>query len=172
MFGISYGGFWAVAAPMLAAMHRVGPGIAGLMGIPGAAGIFVARPVGRWTDRVGLQPAVLAGIYSMLAAWVAMALGAWWIAGIVAGAMLLDIGLRAVMVANQTLVNSAVPDSRARANTLFGMHVWSGNAVGAYLTSWAFAHYGWLAVCAVTMTATIIALLIHLHVLPVGVEPR
>jgi len=28
--------------------------------------------------------------------------------------MLLDCGLRAAMVANQTLVNSAMPDSRAR----------------------------------------------------------
>ena len=67
-----------------------------------------------------------------------------------------------------TLVNSAVPDSRARANTLFGMHVWSGNAVGAFLTSWTFAHFGWLAVCGVAMTAMVIALLIHLGVFPVG----
>jgi len=89
----------------------------------------------------------------------------------VAGAMLLDIGLRAAMVANQTLINSAVPDSRARANTLFGLHVWSGNAVGAFLSSWAFAQFGWLAVCAVAMTASIVALLVHLNVVPIG-EPR
>jgi MFS family permease len=109
---------------------------------------------------------VLAGICSMIAAWIAMGFGAWSIAAVVVGAMLLDIGLRAAMVANQTLMNSAVPDSRARANTLFGLHVWSGNAVGAYLTSWTFAHYGWLAVCGVAMTATVIALLVHL-LLPV-----
>jgi predicted MFS family arabinose efflux permease len=171
MFGICYGGFWAVAAPMLAVLHRVGPGVAGLMGIPGAAGILVARPAGRWTDRVGLRPVVLAGICSMMAAWIAMAAGVWSIVAIVAGAMLLDIGLRAAMVANQTLINSAVPDSRARANTLFGLHVWSGNAVGAYLSSWAFAQFGWLAVCAVAMTASIVALLVHLNVVPIG-EPR
>ena len=163
MFGICYGGFWAVAAPMLAALHRVGPTQAGLMGIPGAAGILVARPAGRWTDRVGLMPVVLAGICSMLAAWIAMGFGVWSIAAVVVGAILLDCGLRAAMVANQTLVNTAVPDSRARANTLFGLHVWGGNAVGAFLMSWAFAHYGWLAVCAVAMTASVIALLIHLH---------
>ena len=133
MFGICYGGFWAVAAPMLAILHRVGPGVAGLMGIPGAAGILVARPAGRWTDRVGLRPVVLAGICFMMAAWIVMAAGIWSIAAIVVGAMLLDIGLRAAMVANQTLINSAVPDSRARANTLFGLHVWSGNAAGAFL---------------------------------------
>ena len=168
MFGICYGGFWAVAAPMLAVLHRVGPTAAGLMGLPGAAGILVARPSGRWTDRVGLKPVVLAGICSMIAAWVAMSFGVWWIAAVVAGAALLDIGLRATMVANQTLINSAVPDSRGRANTLFGLHVWSGNAIGAYLTSWTFAHYGWLGVCGVAMTAAIIALAVHLRVLPVG----
>ena len=168
MFGICYGGFWAVAAPMLAVLHSVGPTGAGFMGIPGAAGIFVARPAGRWMDRSGVMPVVLTGICSMLAAWVAMGFGLWSIAAVVIGAILLDCGLRAAMVANQTLVNSAVPDSRARANTLFGMHVWSGNAVGAFLASWTFAHFGWLAVCGVAMTAIITALLIHLGVLPVG----
>jgi predicted MFS family arabinose efflux permease len=161
MFGICYGGFWAVAAPMLALIHRVGPSAAGFMGIPGAAGILVARPAGRWTDRIGLRPVVLTGICSMLAAWIAMAFGAWSIVAIVIGAILLDIGLRAAMVANQTLINSAVPDSRARANTLFGLHVWSGNAAGAFLASSAFAQFGWLAVCGVAMTATLVALLVH-----------
>ena len=168
MFGICYGGFWAVAAPMLAVLHRVGPGGAGLMGIPGAAGIFVARPAGRWTDRAGVMPVVLTGICLMMAAWVVMTVGVWSIAAVVVGAILLDCGLRTAMVANQTLVTSAVPDSRARANTLFGMHVWGGNAVGAFLASWTFAHFGWLAVCGVSMTAIVIALLIHLGIVPVG----
>jgi predicted MFS family arabinose efflux permease len=162
LFGICYGGFWAVAAPMLAALHRVGPATAGLMGIPGSAGILIARSSGRWADRAGITPVVLTGICSMLAAWVAMGFGVWTIAAVVVGAMLLDCGLRAAMVANQTLVNSAVPDSRARANTLFGMHVWGGNATGAFLASWTFSQYGWLAVCGVAMTATVLALLVHL----------
>lgn len=168
MFGICYGGFWAVAAPMLATLHGVGPTGAGLIGIPGAAGIFVARPAGRWTDRAGVMPVVLTGICAMLAAWVFMGIGLWSVAAVVIGAILLDCGLRAAMVANQTLVNSAVPDSRARSNTLLGIHVWSGNAVGAFLTSWTFAHFGWLAVCGIAMTGMVIALLIHLGVLPVG----
>ena len=163
MFGICYGGFWAVAAPMLATLHRVSPTGAGLMGIPGAAGILIARRAGRLTDRIGLRPVVLAGICSMMAAWVAMAFGEWSVAAVVVGAMLLDTGLRAAMVANQTLINSAVPDSRARSNTLFGLHVWGGNAVGAFVASWVFAHFGWLAVCGVAMTAITLALLVHLR---------
>lgn len=163
LFGICYGGFWAVAAPMLAALHRVGPTTAGLIGIPGASGILVARPAGRWVDRAGVRPVVMTSIISMLAAWIAMSFGVWAIAPVVLGAMLLDCGLRAAMIANQTLVNSVVPDSRARANTLLGLHIWGGNAVGAYLASWTFANYGWLAVCAVAITATVAALFVRLQ---------
>ena len=168
LLGICYGGFWAVVAPMLAILHHVGPTHAGLMGIPGAAGILVARPAGRWMDRAGAVPVVTTGVCVMVAAWFAFGFAAWSIAFVVLGAILLDCGLRTAMVANQTLVNASLPDSRARANTIFGMHVWCGNAVGAFLTSTAFALYGWLAVCAIAMTASSLALLIHWGVVPIG----
>ena len=168
LLGICYGGFWAVVAPMMAALHHLGPAEAGLIGIPGAAGILVARPAGRWMDRSGAAPVVTTGVCVMIAAWLAFGFAALSIVFVALGAMLLDCGLRTAMVANQTLVNSAVPDSRARANTIFGMHVWCGNAVGALLTSTAFALYGWLAVCAIAMAASTFALLIHWGVVPIG----
>lgn len=168
LLGICYGGFWAVVASMMATLHHVGPTAAGLIGIPGAAGILVARPAGRWMDRSGAAPVVTTGVCVMICAWLAFGISAASIAFVVAGAVMLDCGLRTAMVANQTLVNAAVQDSRARANTIFGMHVWCGNAVGAFLASTAFALYGWLAVCAIAMTASICALLIQLGILPVG----
>jgi predicted MFS family arabinose efflux permease len=168
LLGICYGGLWAVVAPMLAVLHHLGPAEAGLMGLPGAAGILVARPAGRWMDRAGHVPVVATGVCVMIGAWLAFGFAASSIVFVVLGAILLDCGLRTAMVANQTLVNAAAPDSRARANTIFGMHVWSGNAVGALLTSTAFAMYGWLAVCGIAMAASLLALLIHHGVVPVG----
>jgi hypothetical protein len=44
--------------------------------------------------------------------------------------------------------------------------------VGAFLTSLAFAQWGWLAVCMVAMSAIVIAMLIHLGVLPIGIEQK
>lgn len=163
LLGICYGGFWAVVSPMASAYHRLGPAQVGLIGIPGAAGILVARPAGRWTDRSGPLPVVTAAACTMLAAWLTFGFSAWTLAAVIAGAVLLDCALRAAMVANQTLVNTVVPDSRARANTIFGTHVWAGNATGAFLASHAFAHFGWLAVCAVGVAATGTALLVHMH---------
>lgn len=168
LLGICYGGFWAVVASMMATLHHVGPTAAGLIGIPGAAGILIARPAGRWMDRSGAAPVVTTGVCVMIGAWLAFGISSASIAFVVAGAIMLDCGLRTTMVANQTLVNAAMQDSRARANTIFGMHVWCGNAVGAFLTSTAFALYGWLAVCAIAMTASIGALLIHWGIVPVG----
>jgi len=162
LLGVCYGGFWAVVAPMLALFHRVGPTGAGLIGIPGAAGILIARPAGRWTDRAGSIPVVTTGIGLVLAAWATFGFSAWSIVAVILGAILLDCGLRTSMVANQTLVNTVLPEARARANTLFGMHVWGGNAAGAWLTSVMLAHSGWTAVCATTVAASAIALLVHL----------
>ncbi|HEY8553107.1 MAG TPA: MFS transporter [Burkholderiales bacterium] len=163
LLGICYGGFWAVVSPMTSAFHRLGPAEVGLIGIPGAAGILVARPAGRWTDRAGPMPVVTAAVATMLLAWIVFGFSAWILAAVIAGAILLDCALRAAMVANQTLVNTVVPESRARANTIFGTHVWAGNATGAFLASSAFAHVGWGAVCAVAIGATAAALLVHLR---------
>ena len=158
LLGICYGGLWASIAPMLARTHGLGPQSAGLMGIPGAAGVLVARPAGRWMDRSGAGPVVLFGISLIIAAWAMLALGQWWVAALVAGAILLDCGLRSTMVANQTIMNSLSPEARSRSNTLFGVHVWGGNAVGAFLASTALEHGGWLAVCAIAATAACAAL--------------
>ena len=161
--GICYGGFWATIATMLLKTHGLGPEIAGLIGIPGAAGILVARPAGRWLDRRGPGPVVVTGISVIVIAYAVFAFGVWWPLALAAGAAVLDCGLRATMVANQTLVNSLAPDARARSNTVFGFAVWSGNAVGAFVASSALAASGWLAVCAISLFAACAALAIQLR---------
>jgi hypothetical protein len=44
---------------------------------------------------------------------------------------------------------------------VFGAHLWAGNTTGAFLASTALAHYGWLAVCAIAVSASCIALLVQ-----------
>jgi hypothetical protein len=96
-----------------------------------------------------------------MAAFVVFGLGAWWVAALVVGAVLLDCGLRAAMVANQTLVNSVDAAARSRLNTVFAAHIWGGNAAGALLASTTFTHLGWWAVCALSFAAAALALVLH-----------
>ena len=161
LLGIGYGGFWATLAPMLATLHGVGPTVAGLIGIPGAAGILVARAAGRWMDRRGAAPVVASGISLVMAAFAVFALGTWWVVPLAVGAALLDCGLRAAMVANQTLVTSVDAKARSRFNTVFAGHVWGGNAIGAFLASSALTHFGWWAVCAIGFASATGALVLQ-----------
>ncbi len=163
LLGICYGGFWATLAPMVLRVHGLGPTIAGLIGIPGAAGILVARPAGRWMDLRGPWLLVALGISLIFVAYLVLALGAWWVLALPVGAALLDCGLRSTMVPNQTVVNSLAADARSRSNTVFGMAVWTGNALGAFLASAAFARSGWLAVCAISLLAALLALGVQLR---------
>jgi len=159
LLGICYGGFWATIATMLLGTHGLGPQVAGLIGIPGAAGVLVARPAGRWVDLYGAAPIVRAGIALIIVSYGVFALGLWWAAALALGAAVLDCGLRSTMVANQTVVNSLAADARSRSNTVFGLAVWSGNAAGAFAASTALAHAGWLAVCGICALAAAGALM-------------
>lgn len=158
LLGISYGGFWATVAPMMLALHGFGPAQTGLLAIPGAAGILFSQPAGRWTDRRGAFPIVTTGVCLVLAAFVVLAFAPLAVAAVIAGAVLLDSGLRSAIVANQTLITAVAPEARSRFNTVFGAHIWGGNAVGAFLASTALAHWGWLAVCAIAVSASCVAL--------------
>jgi predicted MFS family arabinose efflux permease len=162
LLGLCYGSFWATIAPMLALLHRLGPTQAGLMGIPGAAGAVVARPAGRWMDRSGAFPVVMAGVTSVFAAFAVMEFAALSVWVVVAGAILLDCGLRGAMVANQTQISSGPAAQRSRVNTIFGAHIWGGNAVGALLASTALAHFGWWAVCSLALVSASLAFTIQL----------
>ncbi len=162
LLGTCYGGFWATVAFMLALAHGLGPAAAGLIGIPGAAGILIARPAGRWMDRKGVAPVVTTGIALVSAAYLVFGFGVLSIAAIVAGAVLLDSGLRAAMVANQAFVTGVDAETRSRSNTVFSVHNWGGYATGAFLASAAWSRFGWLGVCAVGVVASASALALYL----------
>ena len=161
LLGICYGGFWATLAQMLETLHGLGPAYAGLIGIPGAAGVLIARSAGRWMDRSGVRPVVSAGAALVIAAFLVFGLAGLTVVAVVAGAALLDCGLRTAMVANQAYIIGLDPAARSRSNTVYAVHVWGGNATGAFIMSMAWTLVGWLGVCIVGIVAASAALTVQ-----------
>jgi len=82
--------------------------------------------------------------------------------GLVAGVILLDVGLQSSHIANQTLVFSLNPQARNRLNTVYMFIYFMGGAAGTYIASQAWRIWRWDGVVAVGLVFSSLALAVHL----------
>ena len=144
----SFSVFWTTLAFYLEGpAYGYGSDVAGFFGLIGAAGALAAPLAGRTADRRG--PAFIIGMGTLLAlaAFGVMGLGGGWLAGLVVGVILLDVGVQAAHIANQTNVFSLVPEARSRLNTVYMTGYFTGGSLGSVAGGLAWMHFGWAGVC-------------------------
>ncbi|KQT45567.1 MFS transporter [Methylobacterium sp. Leaf456] len=156
----SFNAFWATLALLVEAppfgLTAAG---AGLFGVIGVAGALIAPYSGRYSDRRGARPVVIAGSGFVAAAFAVLALaGQTSLVAIGIGVLLLDIGLNGALIANQTRAYALVPGARGRINTVLFTAIFVGGAAGAFAGSRAFLYAGWPGVCAVGGVCALAAL--------------
>ncbi|MEU9116016.1 MFS transporter [Streptomyces sp. NPDC048483] len=123
----------------------------GLLGLVGAAGSLSASVAGRLADR-GLVHRVT-GVMAvlLLGSWGFLALGgeggAWSLAALLAGVIVLDLAVQGLHVSNQNVVYGLRPEARNRLNSAYMSSYFAGGAVGSALTSVVWAADGWRGVC-------------------------
>jgi len=136
----------------------------GLLGLVGAAGSLSASVAGRLADR-GLAHRVTGGAaFLLLGSWGLLALGgaggAWSLAALLAGVIILDLSAQAVHISNQNLVYAVRPESRNRLNSAYMTSYFVGGAIGSALTSAVWGAAGWHGVCVLgaLLAAVVVAL--------------
>ena len=160
LFFAAFSVFWTTLVFRLEAPpYRYGSEAAGLFGLVGAVGAAVAPLAGRLADRRSplfvVANAVGVVFFSFLVFW---GLGGhvW---GMVAGVILLDAGIQAAQVANQTRVLALYPESRNRINTIYMICYFSGGSAGSLLGSFAWSHWQWPGVCIAGLSLMLLAAL-------------
>ena len=120
--------------------------MAGLFGVLGAAGALAARLVGRRADRT--SPRANAGLMLAvaLAGFGALAMTGHRLVGLVAGVLLLDVGVQGNHVANLARVHGRRPEARSRMNTVYMVTYFVGGSLGTAVGTWAWTGYGWTGV--------------------------
>ncbi|NML66447.1 MFS transporter [Hymenobacter sp. RP-2-7] len=159
----SFSVFWTTLVFYLESpTYHYGADVAGLFGLVGAAGALAASLAGRAADERGPRFAILMGVALALAGYLVLGLGGGWLVGLVIGVLLLDVGVQAAHISNQTLVFSLRPEARSRLNTVYMTGYFTGGSLGSVVGGWAWMHYGWPGVCVAGGSFVLLALAVHL----------
>ncbi|MET0384927.1 MAG: MFS transporter [Polyangiales bacterium] len=160
----AFSAFWSTLAFHLAAPPlSYGSAVAGSFGVIGVVGAVAAPLVGRFADN--RDPAIIT-IVALVAVGLSFVLfGALGhsLIGLGLGVILLDLGVQAGQITNQTRVYALAPHMRNRLNTVYMSTYFAGGALGSLLGSVAYTTGGWTAVSwsgiALAVTALVIFLL-------------
>ncbi|RYG39435.1 MFS transporter [bacterium] len=151
----AFSAFWTTLSFLLEP-RGLGPDIVGLFGLVGAAGALAAPLAGRLADTSGPRRTILVGILVTTLSFAVMLQSS--IPALLIGVLLMDVGVQAAHVSNQSRYYSRRPESRSRMNTVYMTCYFIGGSLGSALGAWAWGAFGWPGVCAVGVGAGLLAL--------------
>jgi len=82
--------------------------------------------------------------------------------GLITGVIIMDMGVQATHISNQSLIFALRPEARNRINTIYLVTYFIGGGFGSYLAAQAWAHYKWTGVCVLGIAISVIAMAVHM----------
>ena len=145
--------------PLRAPPHALTHTEVGLFGLAGVFGALGAMRAGRWADRGFAQRTTGVALVLMLLSWAMSALLPHTLWGLIAGVLLIDFGLQAVHVSNQSLIYRVRPEAQSRLTAAYMVCYSIGCALGAIASTAVYDRAGWLGVCVLGASVNGVALL-------------
>jgi predicted MFS family arabinose efflux permease len=159
----AFNAFWATLAALLARPpYGFGPAAIGAFGLIGLPGLVMSSRIGAVIDRLGTRKMVTAGAVTVGMAFVFVAAGGSCLATLIFGMVLLDVGNRVCLVANQSRIYALRPDARSRLNTVFFVSSFLGAAMGAALGGYGANRGTWLGLATVGWTLSLAAVAVNM----------
>ncbi|SDG27380.1 MFS transporter [Desulfosporosinus hippei] len=154
----SFSAFWTSLVFLLESSHyNMGADAAGLFGLVGVTGAMAAPIVGRIADKRSPKFTVVIGMISVTIAYICFITLGFKLWGLIIGVVFLDLGVQSCQISNQARVHSLNDEARNRLNTVYMVSYFSGGALGSYLGSYSYAHFGWYGVCSLGLLTQLIA---------------
>lgn len=157
--------FWAsLAFKMAQPPFSAGSNTVGMLGLCGVAGALTASFAGRYIARVGIFRFNILGTLLQLAAWGLFLAGADHYLPIIAGILLLDIGMQCIQLSNQATLFELCPSASNRINTIFMSCYFIGGSFGTLLSGTAWVIWGWPGVVGAGAALTLLSMAVTLVV--------
>lgn len=148
IFFCSFNTFWTTLVFFLQTPpYHYGSAVAGLFGLVGAAGAVCAPFIGRLADRYGARRNVLVSLVVTLLSFGVLYIFGRHMTGLIAGVILLDVGVQSGHVSNQTRIYGLLPEARSRLNMVYMVCYFTAGSAGSYAGSVLWQRFGWIGVC-------------------------
>ncbi len=141
--------------------YHYGSAVVGTFGLVGVVGATAATFAGRLADRIDARRVIGVTMLITLSSFVLMGLTGQWLWGLIAGVILLDLGVQGTQVSNQARIYSLNPAARNRLNTIYMVTYFIGGSLGSYLgvLGWSIAR--WWGVCGAALLMMLVALCLY-----------
>ena len=161
LFG-AFSAFWTTLSFLLKSpVYNMGAEVAGLFGLVGVAGALTASVVGRITDRVSPRFTVFVAVVLSALSYLCLWTLGQRMAGLLAGVIVLDIGMTSGHISNQARIYALDPAARNRINAVYMVTNFIGGASGSFLGAFSWAHLGWHGVCLMELAFVAFAAAVH-----------
>ncbi|HBO07680.1 MULTISPECIES: MFS transporter [Bacteroides] len=165
--GIAFGSFLAMwsclAFKMGEAPFYANSDVIGILGVCGIAGALTASFVGKYVKTVGIRNFNFIGCGLILLAWASLYFCGNTYAGIIAGVILIDIGMQCIQLSNQASIFDICPPASNRVNTIFMTTYFIGGSLGTFLAGSCWHVWRWAGVSGIGTVLTILSLLITIY---------
>lgn len=136
--------------------------VVGAFGLVGVLGALAAGLMGHLSDKMDAYKLSAFTIIFIIVSFVIFILSSHSIIGLVVGIILMDVGVQATHISNQTIIFALNPEARNRINTVYMVSYFIGGSLGTFLATMAWGKYQWNGVCAIGLTLSTIVLIVHL----------
>jgi predicted MFS family arabinose efflux permease len=161
---VSFSGLWTSISFLLAGPpYGYSEAVIGLFSLAGLAGAGVASFAGRLADRGRVLAGTRTAAVAVLAGWGLLALGDSSLIPLIAGIIVLDLGIQATQILNQSVIFQLRPGARSRLNTAYMTCYFAGAVSGSAGASLAWERGGWHAVSAAGAAVAAAGLLLSLR---------
>lgn len=157
-FGSFFSLWSTLAFKMSSKPFYAGNDMIGMLGLCGFAGAITASFVGKYIHIYGIRRFQYLGSGCVCLSWVVMYLFQNAYVGIIAGIIVLDMGMQCVQLSNQSCALSLVPKASNRVNTVFMTTFFLGGSLGTFLSGICWNFYGWGGVSACSILLALISI--------------
>jgi predicted MFS family arabinose efflux permease len=157
-----FSAFWVTLTFLLRENFNKGSDVAGLFGLVGAFGALAAGLMGKLSDKMDAYKLSAFTLLLIVVSFIVFYFSAHSFLGLIIGVIVMDMGVQATHISNQSLIFALRPEARNRINTIYMVTYFIGGGFGTYLAAQAWAHYKWTGVCILGIAVSVIAVVVHL----------